>query len=65
MEQSAPRDQAILGIKLIDNLKDRLKIHLESIVEKSPGHAITANDIRTFFEAEEVERSRKKRSRLN
>lgn len=64
MEQSAPRDQAILGIKMIDSLKDRLKKHLESLVDQDPSYTITAQDIRSFFEAEEAER-RRKRSRLD
>ena len=63
MEQSAPRDQAILGIKMLDNLKDRLKWHLESLVEEDPSHTITAQDIRSFFEGEEMERRRKKSRR--
>ena len=60
MEQSAPRDKAILGIKLLDNLKDRLKVHLESLVAEDPSHTITAHDIRSFFESEEAERQRKR-----
>jgi hypothetical protein len=63
LEQSAPRDQAILGIKMIDSLKDRLKSHLESLVEEDPSRTITAHDIRSFFEIEENQRRRKK-SRL-
>ena len=60
LEQSAPRDQAILGIKLLDSLKDRLKSHLEGLVEEDPSHTITAQDIRSFFEIEEAERIRKR-----
>lgn len=65
LEQSAPRDQAILGIKMIDSLKDRLKVHLESIVANDPQHTITAEDIKSFFETEEADRLRKKRVRFN
>lgn len=65
MEQSAPRDQAILGIKMIDSLKDRLKQHLESLVMNDPHHTITAEDIKSFFEIEESDRLRKKRVRFN
>lgn len=64
LEQSAPRDKAILGIKMLDSLKDRLKGHLECLVEEDPSHTITAQDIRTFFENEEAERRSGKRSRL-
>lgn len=63
LERSAPRDQAILGIKMLDSLKDRLKIHLEGLVEDDPSHTITAQDIRSFFESEEAE-IRQKRSRF-
>lgn len=59
LEQSTPRDQAILGIKLIDSLKDRLKLHLEGIAaqEKRP---INAEDIRFFFDKENLMRKRAK-----
>ena len=63
LEGKAPRDQAIMGIKMIDSLKDRLKAHLESLVEADPSHTITAEDIRSFFETEESERKRQKISK--
>ena len=59
LEQSAPRDQAILGIKLIDSLKDRLKLHLDSIAAQG-NRSITAEDIRTFFDEENLRRKRAK-----
>lgn len=45
---------------MIDNLKDRLKIHLESLVVNDPKHSITAEDIRTFFEEEQAGRLQRK-----
>ena len=59
LEQSAPRDQAILGIKMIDSLKDPLKAFLESITLQEK-RSISAEDIRTFFEEEKLKRKRAK-----
>lgn len=61
LQESTPRDQAILGIKMIDSLKNRLKDHLESLVNEDASHTITAQDIQSFFSDEE---QRRKRARL-
>ena len=63
LQQSTPRDQAILGIKLIDSLKDRFKNYLDSLVSSDPARTITSEDIRSFFTSEDIELQRK-RSRI-
>lgn len=53
LEQFAPRDQAIQGIKMIDALKDRLSVYLNQIAEKEK-RPVSEQDIQLFF-AQEVE----------
>lgn len=50
LEQSAPRQQVIRGIDMLDSLKGRLTAFFETIAAE--GRAITAVDIQHFFRKE-------------
>ena len=58
LETNTPREQAIMCIKVVDSLKDRLKARFASIAEE--GRAVTAEDIQEFFEQVKEEQQRKR-----
>ncbi len=58
LESKAPREQVIMCIKVIDNLKERLNARFASIVEE--GRAITAEDIQEFFKEATQDQQRKR-----
>ncbi len=58
LESNAPREQAIMCLKVVDSLKDRLKARFASIAEE--GRAISAEDIQEFFQKATEEQQRKR-----